>query len=82
MHEKINSGDIKPFVTVVLPCYNEEAILENNIKTLISYLESKCEKYQWEILIINDGSKDKTGEIANMLASQRNDIRWFIIQRI
>ena len=75
MHEKINSGDIKPFVTVVLPCYNEEAILENNIKTLISYLECKCEKYQWEILIINDGSKDKTGEIANMLASQRNDIR-------
>jgi len=65
----------KPFVSIVLPCYNEEAILKNNIDTIISYLCSKNEKYQWEIVIINDGSKDNTGNIANELERQNEQIR-------
>lgn len=58
----------KPFVSIVIPCYNEEAILEKNINSIISYLKEKEEKYNWEIVIINDGSKDETGAIANSLA--------------
>ena len=65
----------KPFISIVIPCYNEEVILAINLNTVISYLESKREKYQWEILIINDGSKDKTGEIADNFASKRCEIR-------
>jgi glycosyltransferase involved in cell wall biosynthesis len=65
----------KPFISIVAPCYNEEAILEINIKALCGYLESKSYKYEWEILIINDGSKDKTAEIANELAKQNTAIR-------
>lgn len=58
----------KSFVSIVIPCYNEEAILEKNINSIISYLKEKEEKYNWEIVIINDGSKDETGAIANSLA--------------
>ncbi len=65
----------KPFITVVAPCYNEEAILELNIGTIVNYLRSKAEKYNWEILIINDGSKDNTGAIANTLSAQNSSIR-------
>lgn len=65
----------KPFITVVTPCYNEEAILEINIKSLISYLESKSAKYDWEILIVNDGSKDNTAAIANALAKENPSVR-------
>jgi glycosyltransferase involved in cell wall biosynthesis len=65
----------KPFISIVAPCYNEEAILVANINTIITYLESKEEKYRWEILIIDDGSKDKTGEIADNLEKQNNHIR-------
>jgi len=65
----------KPFITVVAPCYNEEAILELNIKKVIAYLESKSNKYNWEILIINDGSKDKTGTIADQLAAAYTHVR-------
>lgn len=64
----------KTFVSIVAPCYNEEAILEQNITTIISYLENLA-KYKWEIVIVNDGSKDKTGEIADNLAKQYANIR-------
>ena len=65
----------KPFISIVLPCYNEEAILKLNLNTVINYLESKSEKYQWEIVIIDDGSKDKTGLIADDYENQYTNIR-------
>ncbi len=63
----------KTFVSVVLPCYNEEAILSLNLDTVIKFLETKSYKYRWEILIVNDGSKDKTGDIADEYSSRRPD---------
>ena len=68
-------ANTKRFISIIAPCYNEEAILEHNIKTVISYLETKRDKYEWEVLIINDGSKDNTGEIADKLANQIANIR-------
>lgn len=59
------SATDKTFISVVVPCYNEEAILPVNLNTIIEYLESKNEKYYWEIVIVNDGSKDRTGDIAD-----------------
>ena len=65
----------KPFITIILPCYNEEAILALNLNTIIKYLENKSEKYKWEIVIINDGSKDQTGKIADNFEIQYPNIR-------
>ena len=65
----------KPFISIIAPCYNEEAILELNINTIIKYMEGKDDKYLWEILIINDGSKDATGVIADGLAAKNNHVR-------
>ncbi len=65
----------KPFISIIVPCYNEEAILPGNLTTIINYLESKSDKYRSEIIIVNDGSKDKTGEIADEFAARQNNIR-------
>jgi glycosyltransferase involved in cell wall biosynthesis len=65
----------KTFISVVLPCYNEEAIIEQNLNSIISYLKERADKYRWEIVIINDGSKDRTGEIAESFKLRDEKIR-------
>lgn len=69
------SGGKLPFVSIVLPAYNEEAIIERSIEIIIDYLKSKEDKYYWEILIINDGSKDHTASIADSLAKMYKNLR-------
>ncbi len=64
-----------PFISIIAPCYNEEAILEANVQVIISYLEARSNKYAWEILIIDDGSKDNSGPIADELAKKYPNIR-------
>ena len=67
--------DNRTFISIVLPCYNEEAILQSNLSTILSYLKSKSEKYNWEIILVNDGSKDNTGNIAERIALTETKIR-------
>ena len=63
-----------PFISIILPCYNEEAILEINVNAIINYLEINT-KYKWEIVIIDDGSRDKTAEIADNLENNYSNIK-------
>ena len=65
----------KPFISVILPCYNEEALLETNLITIIRYLKDKSEKYRWEIVLIDDGSKDQTSKIADDFENQYSNVR-------
>lgn len=56
-------------LNVVLPAYNEEGNIAETVNVTLTYLNSA--KSLWEdyrIIIVNDGSKDKTGEIADQLA--------------
>ena len=50
---------MKKKVTILIPCYNEEASLPALHEALISMMEQNG-GYDWEVLMINDGSKDDT----------------------
>jgi dolichol-phosphate mannosyltransferase len=65
----------KSLVSIIIPGYNEEAIIEDSLRIISDYLTTLEEKYRFEILLINDGSTDKTGEIADNLATQINGLR-------
>lgn len=58
----------KPLVSIILPAFNEEAIIKKNIAILYEYLETLNDKYDWEILIVNDGSSDQTGALAESIS--------------
>lgn len=57
-------------LSVFFPAYNEEANIENTVNKAKSVLEKVANS--WEIIIIDDGSSDKTPEIADSLAKVSN----------
>lgn len=59
-------------LSVIVPAYNEEKTLYKNIKIFNDYLSKQ--HYDYEIIIVNDGSVDKTEEIAKRLASEINNL--------
>ncbi|HEX2934262.1 MAG TPA: glycosyltransferase family 2 protein [Bacteroidales bacterium] len=65
----------KPTISLIIPAYNEESIIEHCMGEILRYVTSLKDKYDWEILLINDGSKDKTGELADKLAKESDIIR-------
>lgn len=50
----INSKNMIP-ISIVVPAYNEEKTIVDNIKSLLA-----LDYYEYEIIIVNDGSKDET----------------------
>ena len=68
-------GDAKQdlSLSVVLPAYNEEGNIENTLSNCISYLEKKTQMF--EIVVINDGSKDRTCAIVKELCSTNKNIK-------
>jgi glycosyltransferase involved in cell wall biosynthesis len=65
----------KPFVSVVVPAYNEAAIVEANLAALCRYMESLEDEYRWEILVIDDGSTDETGPLVEAFARTQKNVR-------
>ncbi len=65
-------GDVDA-LSVVLPAYNEEANIERVIRQVIAYLEARGLDY--EIVPVNDGSRDRTGEILTRLATELPRVR-------
>ena len=56
-------------ISVVIPMYYEEKVADECYRRVKECLE-KIENYEYEIIFINDGSKDKTLEILEKIASQ------------
>ncbi len=52
--------EAKPLVSLIVPAYNEEAVIEETYKRLKNVMEQGG--YDFEILIVDDGSTDRTPE--------------------
>ena len=60
-------------LSVFFPAYNEEKNIKNTVEKAIKVLNKVAQV--WEIIIVNDGSNDKTGEIADELSQKDKRIR-------
>jgi glycosyltransferase involved in cell wall biosynthesis len=65
----------RPSVTIVVPAYNEALILMQSLTTLEEFMDGLADRYEWQMLVVNDGSKDETGAIAEAFASSRPHVR-------
>ena len=60
-------------VSLVIPMYNEGSIIEGAIKTFSEYLKSKYE--DWELIFVDDGSKDGCGDAVRKASEKEPRIR-------
>lgn len=65
----------KPMLSVVLPAYNEEALIGESLKLVAEYMASIEDRYDWEILVVDDGSRDATPNIVEEIALTESRIR-------
>ncbi|WP_243446386.1 poly-beta-1,6-N-acetyl-D-glucosamine synthase [Romboutsia weinsteinii] len=70
-HAKLDFNKYKwPKISILVPCYNEEDTIEETIKYL-----SRLSYPEFEIIAVNDGSKDNTGNILVSLADKYSMLR-------
>jgi len=66
-----------PFVTVVIPACNEEAIITATLERVVAYLCTIEERYPWEVVVVDDGSRDHTWERIGRFAAAEPRVRAF-----
>lgn len=66
-------------ISVVVPCYNEEEVLPIFYKEINKVIKKL--KIDFELVFINDGSKDKTLEILRKLAKEDKKVRYVSFSR-
>jgi len=66
-------------VSLFIPLYNEEIILEESVATLVRHLDAQ--RFFYEIILGSNGSSDRTCEIGSILAGRYRGIRFFHIPR-
>jgi len=60
-------------LSIFLPCHNEEGNIERVVEALESELPKVSTRY--EIVVVDDGSRDRTGEIADRLATANPNVK-------
>ena len=68
-------------ISIIVPCYNEEKALPLFYEELMKNIKDFPKKIEFEILFINDGSKDKTLQIIKELNKKDNQIKYISFSR-
>jgi cellulose synthase/poly-beta-1,6-N-acetylglucosamine synthase-like glycosyltransferase/peptidoglycan/xylan/chitin deacetylase (PgdA/CDA1 family)/spore germination protein YaaH len=73
--EREHAGaDFEPFVSVIVPAYNEEAVIESTIRSLLS-----SDYRSLEIIVVDDGSVDRTSEVVRERFATEPLVRLFTV---
>jgi len=64
---KITQLQTNPYLSVVIPCYNEERRLPATLSKVTSYLRGQ--QYGAEVIVVDDGSSDHTADLVEQLVA-------------
>ncbi len=58
----------RTFLTIVIPAYDEEKRLPSTLDQVTTYLSGQT--YTWKVIVVDDGSADRTAEVAGDFAKR------------
>lgn len=73
----IRRGEIHPTVSFVIPVHNEESVIEEKVR---NSLESRYPADRLEVIVVSDGSTDRTSSIVGALEDRR--VRLIALERV
>ena len=69
----------QPYLSVVIPAYNEEARIASTVKALVDFLSGwstvSSGDRTWELIVVSDGSTDSTAQIVTDISNSDDHIR-------
>ncbi len=63
----------QPFLSVVIPAFNEEARIHSTLEQVSVFLQTQ--DFSWEIVVADDGSIDATAQVVSAFAAGQPEIR-------
>ena len=67
------NAPLNPFLSIIIPAYNEENRLPNSLEQVFRFLEKQS--YASEVIVVENGSSDKTLEVSQSFAKQHKNLR-------
>lgn len=67
-------SESKPYLSVVIPAYNEERRIAETLHAIFGYLTTQ--PFTWEMLIVLDGPQDDTRGVVSAFATGKKGVRW------
>jgi dolichyl-phosphate beta-glucosyltransferase len=64
---------LNPFLSIIIPAYNEQSRLPNTLEQVFHFLEKQS--FKSEVIVVENGSTDKTFEVAQKFAEQYKNLR-------
>jgi len=71
----VENDNFKPFVSVLIPCHNEEGVIEETLQNVIS-----MDYEPFEVIVIDDRSTDSTPEKIKAFAQKNEKVKYLIRQ--
>lgn len=69
----MNAASARPFLSVVVPAYNEESRLPQTLQRVSEYLSEQS--YPSEVVVVDDGSRDRTADIVKAFAKTHPNVQ-------
>ena len=64
---------MSPHLSIVIPAFNEESRLPESLEKILAFVQAQS--YAWEILVVENGSQDRTAEVAESIARNHEGLR-------
>lgn len=69
------SSELNPALSVIIPAYNEEKNIERTVKQIVEFLSGEPVFGDFEVLVVDDGSTDRTVVLVENLAENSRNLK-------